>query len=214
MAETETKQKANVRISPRTGKEVDKRYSPKYKNGKKKQNAEDEESKKSYGDYVSMALDMYDLPDIDLSDTEQVENRVKGYLNYCIEGNYKPTVSGLAFVLNKMSRQTLWAIVNDQPTGGAGYSPDVTPEVADCLKNAYQLQEVLWESYLSEGKINPVSGIFLAKNNFGYKDQTEHVYRKENLVSEMSNEQLAKRYRDVIDVDAEEVPEKKEIEHK
>ena len=35
--------------------------------------------------------------------------------------------------------------------------------------------ENLWESYMNSGKINPVSGIFLGKNNFGYQDKTEYV---------------------------------------
>ena len=32
-----------------------------------------------------------------------------------------------------------------------------------------------WETYMNSGKINPVSGIFLGKNNFGYQDKTEYV---------------------------------------
>ena len=28
---------------------------------------------------------------------------------------------------------------------------------------------------MENGKINPVSGIFLGKNNFGYQDKTEYV---------------------------------------
>ena len=28
---------------------------------------------------------------------------------------------------------------------------------------------------MNSGKINPVSGIFLGKNNFGYQDKTEYV---------------------------------------
>ena len=28
---------------------------------------------------------------------------------------------------------------------------------------------------MQNGKINPVSGIFLGKNNFGYQDKTEYV---------------------------------------
>ena len=35
--------------------------------------------------------------------------------------------------------------------------------------------EILWENYMQNGKINPVSGIFLGKNNFGYQYKTEHV---------------------------------------
>lgn len=35
--------------------------------------------------------------------------------------------------------------------------------------------EVLWENYSQNGKINPVMGIFLGKNNYGYLDKTEYV---------------------------------------
>jgi hypothetical protein len=35
--------------------------------------------------------------------------------------------------------------------------------------------ENLWENYMQNGKINPVAGIFLGKNNFGYQDKTEYV---------------------------------------
>lgn len=49
------------------------------------------------------------------------------------------------------------------------------PSVEDTIKKAYKLMENLWESYMNSGKINPVSGIFLGKNNFGYQDKTEYV---------------------------------------
>ena len=35
--------------------------------------------------------------------------------------------------------------------------------------------ENMWENYMQNGKINPVSGIFLGKNNFGYQDKQEMV---------------------------------------
>jgi hypothetical protein len=35
--------------------------------------------------------------------------------------------------------------------------------------------EISWENNFQNGKLNPVTGIFLGKNHFGYKDQTEHV---------------------------------------
>ena len=35
--------------------------------------------------------------------------------------------------------------------------------------------EFMWENMMQNGKINPVSGIFLGKNNFGYQDKQEYV---------------------------------------
>ena len=36
------------------------------------------------------------------------------------------------------------------------------------------------EDYMQNGKINPVTAIFLAKNNFGYKDTQEFVVNNNN----------------------------------
>ena len=49
------------------------------------------------------------------------------------------------------------------------------PEVATLIKKAYFMLENLWETYMSSGKVNPVAGIFLGKNNYGYQDKTEYV---------------------------------------
>ena len=35
--------------------------------------------------------------------------------------------------------------------------------------------ENMWETYMNSGKVNPVAGIFLGKNNFGYSDKQEYV---------------------------------------
>ena len=55
--------------------------------------------------------------------------------------------------------------------------------------------ENLWENYMQNGKINPVSGIFLGKNNFGYQDKTEYVVTPNmNNDSDFSADDIKKRY--------------------
>jgi hypothetical protein len=55
--------------------------------------------------------------------------------------------------------------------------------------------ENLWENYMQNGKINPVSGIFLGKNNFGYQDKTEYVVTPNvNNDSDYSVDDIRKRY--------------------
>jgi hypothetical protein len=55
--------------------------------------------------------------------------------------------------------------------------------------------EILWENYMQNGKINPVSGIFLGKNNFGYQDKTEYVLTpNQQSDSDYSAEDIKKRY--------------------
>jgi len=124
--------------------------------------------------FTSVSLQLLNLPKIDLHDPEAVQVRLNEYFNLMAEKDIKPTVAGIAMALGT-TRQTLWAIKNNQPTGGNGGYSALPPEVADLIKKAYLLMENLWESYMLNGKINPVSGIFLGKNNYGYQDKTEYV---------------------------------------
>ena len=43
------------------------------------------------------------------------------------------------------------------------------------------------------GKVNPASGIFLGKNQFGYKDQLDYVVRPEQMLSEQTTPELMQR---------------------
>ena len=124
--------------------------------------------------YLHQSLELMNLPTIDLHDVVAVQERINEFFNIMAKYDTKPTVAGMAMALG-MDRRTLWAIRNDQPTGGAGYKTALPPEVANLIKKSYLLMENLWENYMQNGKINPVSGIFLGKNNFGYQDKTEYV---------------------------------------
>ena len=48
-------------------------------------------------------------------------------------------------------------------------------ESFDTFKKAYDQINSYYEHMLNNGKINPVSGIFLLKNNYGYQDTTQHI---------------------------------------
>ena len=126
--------------------------------------------------YIAVSMELTDLPAIDLHDPKQVKDRLHDYFNIHMKYDMKPTVVGMAMALgNGITRQTLWAIKNDQPSGGAGYKTALPSEVADSIKKAYLLLENLWENYAQNGKMNPVTSIFLGKNNFGYSDKQEYV---------------------------------------
>ena len=122
---------------------------------------------------VNMAL--FNMEKIDMKDVDAVQERLNEYFKLYGQNDMKPTVAGMAIALNGMSRRTLWAIVNDAPTGSTGYKTALPPDVALSIKRAYFLLENLWETYMNSGKVNPVSGIFLGKNNYGYQDKTEYV---------------------------------------
>lgn len=124
--------------------------------------------------FLQLNMELFNMPSIDLHDEEAVAKRLDEYFALYARYDTKPTVAGMAMALG-MNRRTLIAIVNDYATGGSGYKTALPQEVALVIKKAHYLLENLWENYATNGKINPVTAIFLGKNNFGYQDKTEYV---------------------------------------
>ena len=123
--------------------------------------------------YVMLGARLFNLPPIDLHDPEQVNDRLNEFFQIHAEADMKPTVSGMGMALG-LDRRRLWEI----KTGNYGtnkWMHDLPTLTTDSIKRAYEYMEILWENYMQNGKINPVSGIFLGKNNFGYQDKTEYV---------------------------------------
>ena len=115
--------------------------------------------------YLTIAIEVMNMPRIDTTDPEQVRQRIRDYLTICTTNDVKPTVKGFCNAL-KISRTTLF-------DWKKGNFREGTHQAIIC--EAYDLLEELWENYMQNGKINPVSGIFLGKNNFGYADKQEYV---------------------------------------
>ena len=145
--------------------------------------------------FLSLNMELYNLPEIDMENVEEVQQRLNDYFGIYAKYDTKPTVAGMALALNGMNRRTLIAIVNDYATGGAGYKTALPQAVALCIKKAYFLMENLWENYMQNGKVNPVAGIFLGKNNYGYQDKTEYVLTPNaGQETEYSADEIRERY--------------------
>ena len=120
--------------------------------------------------FMSVSMKLFNLPKVDLHNPDEVQDRLNMYFEIFAEADLKPTVMGMAMALG-IDRRRLWEIRNDV----VGRNKDLPTLTGDLVKKAYGFLENQWEVYMQQGKINPVSGIFLAKNNFGYKDQQEMV---------------------------------------
>ena len=131
-------------------------------------------------------------PRIDTRNAEEVEDAIIDYLKVCAERNIKPTVEGMATALGT-NRVSLWKWEN-----GEIKRPQ---EVIDVVTYYKSVINALHIQYMEENKINPVSGIFIAKNNFAnYRDQQEVRYNIE--VSPMkSTTQLADKYVETMAID-------------
>ena len=139
--------------------------------------------------YLNVSMQLYKLPSIDLKDPEQVNARLEEYFKIHFENDLKPTVAGMGMALG-LDRRRLWEIKT-----GNDKAPDLPTLTSDSIKKAYIIMENLWENYMQNGKINPVSGIFLGKNNFGYQDKQEHVITPNtNSDPDYDAEDIKKRY--------------------
>ena len=139
--------------------------------------------------YIGVSLKLFNLPSIDLKDPEQVQARLTEYFQIQFDADVKPTVAGMAMALG-IDRRRLWEI-----RAGNEKAYNLPTSVSDSIKKAYDFMENLWENYMQNGKINPVSGIFLGKNNFGYQDKTEYVVTPNvNNDSDYNAEDIRARY--------------------
>lgn len=143
--------------------------------------------------FLGVNIALFNMSKIDMHDPMAVQERLTEFFRLYAENDMKPTVAGMAMALG-LDRRRLWEIkVGAQTTNR--WIEDLPSEVKDSIKKAYSLMENLWESYMNSGKINPVSGIFLGKNNFGYQDKQEMVLTPNTQnESDFNEDDLRKRY--------------------
>lgn len=122
---------------------------------------------------------------INLANRSEVEERMGWYFDKCVIDDMKPSVAGLCLALG-ISRQT-WQ------TWGTGEHRNY----ADLVEKARLVMTAIMEDYMLHGKINPVTGIFLMKNNLGYSDKSEMVITPHNPLDEtVDMEALSRKYLD------------------
>lgn len=115
--------------------------------------------------FLRHALTTMGMPPIDISDPVQVEERIWWYFGHCIENDMKPTVIGMCNSLG-IHRDTIHTWKTGEQRKGTHQ---------EIIVRAYRVLEELWEDYMLNGKVNPVSGIFLGKVHFGYREQQELI---------------------------------------
>lgn len=138
--------------------------------------------------YTAHNLMLYRLKPVSFESAEEIEERTETYFEICQQNDMKPSVAGYALSLG-ISRQELWNIVSGKRVK--------TAAVIDLLKRAYLVLNAQMEDYMQNGKINPVSGIFLMKNSFQYQDKQEIQVSASQGDAE-SPDQLASKYADAI----------------
>lgn len=135
--------------------------------------------------YLRLARVAMDLPPIDISDPVQVERRINDYFDFCEQNDKKPQKIEMAAWLGiHIDTLVSW--------GNGEYRSATHSEV---IKKADAVLHSLWVDYMMNGKINPTSGIFLAKNMLGYHDDVQvTVTPNVPLGEQLQPKELAERY--------------------
>lgn len=148
---------------------------------------------------IRQAMTISHWPEIDTNDADQVAERIDRYHQFCYEQDMKPDMPGMALALG-VTTKTVWAWENGVDSGvrGAANKPQA---VRNVLKMARQINEMLMNQMMLNGKINPVTGIFLLKNSHGYKDQQDVVITPNNPLESEDPEQTRKKYIEALPED-------------
>lgn len=134
----------------------------------------------------------FDPPDF--SDAEDVERRFYDFLGLCGECGIRPMVTSMANAFG-MRRQELYGIAMGLPNFDHWRHDALTPASRIVLQKAYNFLSTAWETYLMEEKGNPVKWIFLGKNYFGMRDQTERVEMRMDVPAPLpAAEDVAAKY--------------------
>lgn len=148
-----------------------------------------EEGKSLVGRILRETLEAYRMPKVN-SDNELIE-RLDAYFIRCAEKDIKPTVEEMCLYCG-YSYKTVW----DWEVGNRG---GFTTMTADIIKKAKQYLSTFDARMLVEGKLNPVSYIFRAKNYYGMKDVQDVVLTPNNpLGSDADPATITEKYKQAL----------------
>lgn len=140
--------------------------------------------------FIRYAMASLDLPPIDISDENQVKDRLLLYFQHCAENDRKPSMIGMANWLG-VNHDTL----NSWKRGEYRQSTH-----SALIQKACAMLEEMMVDYFQNGKTNPAAGIFLLKNMFGYKDVQDVVVTPQNPLGDAeATPQLADKYLEVVE---------------
>lgn len=139
----------------------------------------------SVSTYLKRARESLGLPPIDITDPEQVAQRINDYFDDCEATDRQPNLAGLSNWLG-VSRATL------QRWRRGDFSKDQRSAV---IQRAVSIIEETLVSQVQEEKKNPASGIFLLKAMFQYREQQDIVITtRDGSEDDLTLEEIQRRY--------------------
>ena len=109
---------------------------------------------------------------------EEIRERLEMYFVETLKAGEIPTVEEMSLALG-YDRATIWK----WESGGEGS----TPARRNLIKKAKEFLASFDAQLVQEGKVNPTTYIFRAKNYFGLKDEVEYVLTPNNPLGEQKD---------------------------
>lgn len=148
-----------------------------------------EEGKSFVGRILRETLEAYRMPKVRSDD--ELLNRLDDYFERCASRDIKPTVEEMC-VYTGYTIQGIWDIEN-------GRSGGFSAKTSEIIKKAKNYMSIFDARLLIEGKLNPVSYIFRAKNYYGMKDVQDVVLTPNNpLGSDADPATITERYKQAL----------------
>ena len=142
---------------------------------------------------LAMNMMLMNLPELDFRDGTAVWTRTCQYFEMCSTMDEKPSVEGYALSLG-VERRTLARWVNGDNTG------NLSEESLKAINKGYQLLGAQMSSFMLNGKINPIAGIFLMRNNLGYTNIDQLPEEKpEEEDKTVDADEMIRRFKDLPD---------------
>lgn len=115
--------------------------------------------------YINHAMGALALPPIDKKNPQQIKDRIILYLAQCAKDDCKPTVSGACLYIGCSRFEFYdWAKLDSNRN----------PEKAAIYHSLKALLQAIHEQQMVDGSMHPVTGLFLAKVHFGFREDDEN----------------------------------------
>lgn len=142
-------------------------------------------------DDVGFAKALFALMPVDMTDPDAVQSRYFELLDLCEEYGRAMTIETIAMGYDT-SRAEIVALGKGKRCRLANR---LSEESARTFQKVLKSVAGIWATHMGSGDYKqPLTGIFIGKNNFGYGDVTETVIRHETVQQGPSREELEAKY--------------------
>ncbi len=137
--------------------------------------------------YLYHSARIAEMPRCDLLSASDIERRSLEYFKACSDDGIRPSLTGLALSLGTTVKG-FQGLFNDRRM------PD---ECLNALGKAAAKVEDVTISLMLDTRIQPVTGLFILKNHFGYKDTNEVTINSVRKSGDTPQE-IAEKYKSVV----------------